>query len=92
LTTPSSAGALRGITRDVSISIANELNLPLEAQNLTRYDLWNANECFLTGTAAEIIPVVEVDGRKVGDGKPGDHTKEFLKLFREKASQEGRML
>lgn len=92
LTTPSSAGALRGITRDVSISIANELNLPLEAQNLTRYDLWNANECFLTGTAAEIIPVVEVDGRKVGDGKPGDHTKEFLKLFREKASQEGRMI
>ena len=92
LTTPTSAGALRGITRDVSISIAEELNLPLETQNLTRYDLWNAHECFLTGTAAEIIPVVEVDGRKVGDGKPGDHTQAFLKLFRSKASQEGMML
>ena len=92
ITTPTSAGALRGITRDVAISIADELQLPLETQNLTRYDVWNAEECFLTGTAAEIIPVVEIDGRKVGSGKPGDHTKSFLKVFREKASKEGAMI
>ncbi len=92
LTTPTSAGALRGITRDVAISIADELKLPLEAQNLTRYDLWNAEECFLTGTAAEIIPVVEVDGRKVGSGTPGQHTKDFLKCFRSIASKEGAIL
>jgi len=92
ITTPTSAGALRGITRDVAISIADELQLPLETQNLTRYDVWNAEECFLTGTAAEIIPVVEIDGRKVGTGKPGGHTKSFLKVFREKASKEGAMI
>jgi branched-chain amino acid aminotransferase len=92
ITTPASAGALRGITRDVSISIAEELNLPLETHNLTRYDLWNADECFLTGTAAEIIPVVEIDGRKVGEGKPGKLTLAFLERFRKKASKEGAMI
>ena len=92
ITTPTSAGALRGITRDVAIAIADELGLPLDANNLTRYDLWNADECFLTGTAAEIIPVVEVDGRKVGEGKPGPVTRSFLEKFRAKVSVEGRML
>ena len=92
ITTPTSAGALRGITRDVAIAIADELGLPLDANNLTRYDLWNADECFLTGTAAEIIPVVEVDGRKVGEGKPGPVTRSFLEKFRAKVSVEGKML
>jgi len=92
ITTPPSAGALRGITRDVAISIADELGLPLEAQNLTRYDLWNADECFLTGTAAEIIPVVEVDGREVGQGKPGPVTRSFLEKFRAKVSVEGTLI
>ena len=63
------------------------LELPLEASNFTRYDLWNAEECFLTGTAAEIIPVVEVDGRRVGTGKPGQVTKSFLERFRSKATK-----
>ena len=68
------------------------LELPLEASNFTRYDLWNAEECFLTGTAAEIIPVVEVDGRRVGTGKPGQVTKSFLERFRSKVSVEGTMI
>jgi branched-chain amino acid aminotransferase len=92
ITTPSSSGALRGITRDVAISIADELGLPMDANNITRYDVWNAEECFLTGTAAEIIPVVEVDGRCVGDGHPGPVTKSFMEHFRAKVSLEGTMI
>jgi len=60
--------------------------------NLTRYDVWNADECFLTGTAAEVIPVIEVDGRKIGTGKPGTHTGRILQVFRRKASAEGTRL
>ncbi len=92
ITTPTSSGALRGITRDVACNIASEMELATEMENLTRYDLWSAEECFLTGTAAEIIPVVEVDGRKVGNGKPGDVTKSFLKRFKSKVSVEGRKI
>ena len=92
ITTPTSAGALRGITRDTAISIANELGLTLETQDLTRYDLWCADECFLTGTAAEIIPVVEVDGRTIGNGKPGETTKAFLDTFHKKVCKEGTLL
>ena len=92
LTTPASAGALRGITRDTAIAVAEELGLPLISQELTRYDLWCADECFLTGTAAEIIPVVEIDGRTIGNGKPGSTTQDFLRTFREKASREGTLL
>jgi len=92
ITTPTSSGALRGITRDVACNIASEMNLTTEMENLTRYDLWSAEECFLTGTAAEIIPVVEVDGRKIGNGKPGDVTKSFLTRFKSKVSVEGRKI
>lgn len=90
LLTPSShAGALVGVTRQVSIEIARELGLEVVETNLTRYDVWNAEECFLTGTAAEVIPVIEVDGRVIGAGKPGPVTGRILGVFRRKAAAEG---
>lgn len=91
--TPSiSDGALGGITRGTVEEIAKELNIPYSARQITRYDVWNADECFLTGTAAEIIPVVEVDSRVIGNGLPGELTNRCLKIFRTKASKEGSFL
>jgi branched-chain amino acid aminotransferase len=90
LITPAShAGALVGITRQVSMEIARELGLEVAEANLTRYDVWNADECFLTGTAAEVIPVIEVDARAIGTGKPGPVTARILEAFRRKAATEG---
>ena len=88
-TPPSSAGALKGITREVTVEIAHSLGIPLAESNLTRYDLWVADECFLTGTAAEIVPVTAVDGRAVGTGHPGPVTGQFIDGFRAKAGSEG---
>ena len=92
LTPPLDAGSLRGITRGTVMDIADELEVPLREQALTRYDLWTAEECFLTGTAAEVIPCVEGDHRTVGSGIPGEFTKRFISSFREKSSVLGRML
>ncbi len=90
LITPAShAGALVGITRQVAIEVAQALKIPVVETNITRYDVWNADECFLTGTAAEVIPVIEVDARTIGTGKPGPLTAKILAEFRKKASQEG---
>lgn len=83
LTPPISAGALRGITRAVVFEIADELDLKLTETDITRHDVFVADECFLTGTAAELIPVVKVDGRVIGAGKPGPITKKMLGRFRE---------
>lgn len=91
-TTPTSAGNLRGITRGVAFNIAEAMGIPLKEAELTRYDLWNAEECFLTGTAAEVVPVTEIDGREIGDGKPGATTLRFIEDFRKKVSIEGTML
>lgn len=91
-TPDSSDGALKGVTREVLKKIAEELNILLKTTKLTRYDVWNADECFLTGTAAEIMPVVEVDGRQIGKGTPGEITQRCLKVFRQKVSKEGRFL
>ena len=91
-TPPLDAGSLRGITRGTVIDIAEELGVPLREQALTRYDLWTADECFLTGTAAEVIPCVEVDHRAVGTGKPGEVTKRFIASFREKVTSVGTMI
>ena len=71
LTPPLSAGALYGITRGTVIDLARENGMPVSEPNLTRYDLFIADECFLTGTGAEIIAVVKIDGRVIGTGKPG---------------------
>ena len=88
-TPPLDAGSLRGITRASVIDLAAELGVPYREQALTRYDLWTADECFLTGTAAEVIPCVEVDHRSVGNGQPGEMTRKFIVSFREKAKIDG---
>ncbi len=80
-TPPTSAGILEGITRDVVIRLAKRRNIDLEEKQLTRHDLYVADECFLTGTAAEVIAVTEIAGRKVGDGRPGPITKQLMSDF-----------
>lgn len=92
LTPSSSAGALKGITRATVLKISDELGVPWREANLTRYDVWVAEELFLTGTAAEIIPIVKVDARSIGSGQAGPITAKFLERFRELVSREGTML
>lgn len=75
MTPPLSAGALYGITRQTVIELARDAGLKVSEPNLTRYDLFNADECFLTGTGAEIMPVIKIDGRVIGNGKPGKATR-----------------
>jgi branched-chain amino acid aminotransferase len=82
-TPPASAGILIGITRNVVIELANEAGIAVREEQLTPDDLYNADECFLTGTAAEIIPVANIDGRKVATGKPGRITLNLLKDYQE---------
>lgn len=89
LTPSASHGALKGITRGAILDIAAELGLPVREAALTRYDLWCADECFLTGTGAEVIPVVKLDGREIGAGKPGPITARILAAFRRRAQSEG---
>ncbi len=80
-TPPLSAGALYGITRQTVMDLAVEAGLKVSEPNLTRYDVFNADECFLTGTAAEIVPVVKVDGRVIGTGRPGRVTGDLMNRF-----------
>ncbi len=80
-TPPLSAGALYGITRGVVIDLAREEGLTVAEPNLTRYDLFNADECFLTGTGAELIPIVKIDGRVIGAGKPGPITRRLVDKY-----------
>ena len=80
-TPPLSAGALYGITRGVVIELARAAGIEVTEPNLTRYDMWNADECFLTGTGAELIPVIKIDGRVIGTGKPGMVTKSLVKSY-----------
>ena len=86
--TPSVAsGILKGITREVVIRLAREAGHVVHEVEMTRYDLFNASECFLTGTAAEVIAVVKIDARVIGDGKPGPVTRDLLLRFREYAKK-----
>jgi len=71
------------------MDLAQGLGVQVKEQALTRYDLWIADECFLTGTAAEVIPCVEVDHRPIGDGKPGEWTQKLISLFRESVKKDG---
>ncbi len=80
-TPPLSAGALYGITRATVMDLAREAGIKVTEPNLTRYDLFNAEECFLTGTGAEIVPVVKVDGRVIGSGRPGDLTRMLTERY-----------
>ncbi len=88
-TPPGYVGALEGITRNAIIDIAKELGYEVSEEPFTRHDVYTADEVFLTGTAAEVIAVVKVDGRVIGDGVPGEHTNNLLKVFREKVVQDG---
>jgi len=81
-TPPLSAGALYGITRSVVIDLAREFGIEVTEPDLTRYDMFNADECFLTGTGAEIVPVVKIDGRVIGTGQPGAMTKKLVEKYR----------
>jgi branched-chain amino acid aminotransferase len=80
-TPPIDAGILEGITRDAVIGLARDAGLPVFERTMDRHDVYTADECFLTGTAAEVIPVVECDGRPIGGGKPGPVTKDLLQRF-----------
>jgi branched-chain amino acid aminotransferase len=88
-TPPIAAGALRGITRSVVFDIAAELGLQIRETDITRHDVFVADECFLTGTAAEVIPVVKADGRMIGSGKPGSITMRMIGRFRELTRETG---
>ncbi len=88
-TPPITAGALRGITRATVFDIAAELGLKITATDITRHDVFVADECFLTGTAAEVIPVIKADGRVIGTGKPGTITLRVIARFREIVRETG---
>src|SRR6267378_2878515 len=88
-TPPITAGALRGITRSVVFEIAAETGIKVVETDVTRHDVFIADECFLTGTAAEIIPVVKVDTRPIGTGKPGPITARMMARFREMTRETG---
>jgi branched-chain amino acid aminotransferase len=83
LTPPNDAGILEGITRDAVIGLAGELGIEVREIALTKHDVYIADECFLTGTAAEVVPVVKVDSRVIGDGAPGPITRQLMARFRE---------
>jgi branched-chain amino acid aminotransferase len=82
-TPPLHAGVLCGITRDVVFELAQQHGIPILDRDLTRYDLYTADECFLTGTAAEIIPAVQLDRRIIGNGHPGPITLKLVDSFRQ---------
>ncbi|MFA5311293.1 MAG: branched-chain-amino-acid transaminase [Candidatus Omnitrophota bacterium] len=88
-TPPQCMGTLRGITRDAVIEVAKKLKIGVHEHVITRHEVYISDECFLTGTAAEIIPVVMVDGRIIGSGKPSKTTLRLLSKFREITKKEG---
>ncbi|MFA5144610.1 MAG: branched-chain-amino-acid transaminase [Candidatus Omnitrophota bacterium] len=88
-TPPQCMGTLRGITRDAVLEISRNNGIPVHEHVITRHEVYISDECFLTGTAAEIIPVVNVDGRVIGTGKPGKLTLDIMKKFKELTKEEG---
>ena len=88
LTPPIDAGILEGITRNAVIELACEAGLAVREVPLTKHDVYIADECFLTGTAAEVIPVVKVDSRMIGAGNPGPITHMLEQRFHELTRQE----
>ncbi|MGD9014586.1 MAG: branched-chain-amino-acid transaminase [Candidatus Omnitrophota bacterium] len=88
-TPPQCMGTLRGITRDTVLDIARRLSIPTHEHVLTRHELFIADEAFLTGTAAEVVPVVCVDGRTIGRGKPGEITRLLMEEFHKRTKIDG---
>jgi branched-chain amino acid aminotransferase len=90
LTPPPSAGCLKGITRQAAMELAEGvLGLPVRQENLTLYDVYTSDECFLTGTAAEIVPAVVLDERPLGMGTPGPVTRRLVDAFRAHTAESG---
>ena len=88
-TPPQCMGTLRGITRDSILEIARKNKISAHEHVITRHEVYISDECFLTGTAAEVIPVVKVDGRVIGQGKPGKLTLNLMKKFKELTAKNG---
>lgn len=82
-------GRLKGITRDAVMELAAKAGMAVEERRITRHEIYNADECFLTGTAAEIIPIVKIDGRGIGGGKPGNYTLNLITAFHELTQTDG---
>ena len=89
LTPPADIGALEGITRDAVISLAKKMDIPVYEKLLKMEDVYNASEVFLTGTAAEIIPVVRIDERRIASGKPGEITLRLIREFKKITKVDG---
>ena len=87
-TPPNDAGILEGVTREAVMELAEEAEIAAIEYPLTKHDLYIADEVFLCGTAAEVVPVVKIDGRVIGDGKPGPISKEIIQRFHELVSTE----
>jgi branched-chain amino acid aminotransferase len=83
------SGALDGITRRAVMGVLKELGIPTHEVTMTRFDIYTADECFLTGTAAEAIPAVSLDRREIGSGKPGPLTLKVIAAFKKLANSEG---
>ncbi len=83
LTPPNEAGILEGVTRDAVIGLARREGIEVREVPLTKHDVYIADECFLTGTAAEVVPVTKVDSRRIGEGKPGPITRKLMARFKE---------
>jgi len=82
ITPPATAGALEGVTRRVIMKLAQEEGIDVSEREISAHELYNADEAFLTGTAAEVAPLVEVDGKKIGSGKCGPVTTRLIEKFK----------
>jgi len=89
VTPPVHVGILEGITRNTVMDLARQMLIPVEERVFTMTNVYGADEVFLTGTGAEVIPVVRVDDREVGDGRPGPMTRKLITAFRELVNHEG---
>jgi branched-chain amino acid aminotransferase len=89
VTPPAYAGTLKGITRGAIMDMAKKMEVPCSERMMTRHNIFNAAECFLTGSAAEIMPIVKLDSRQINDGKPGSLTLKLLEAYRQLAMTDG---
>ena len=92
ITPPSYAGILEGVTRNTVMELARSRGIKVKESLFNRHDIYNATECFLTGTAAEVIPAVKLDGRLIGNGCPGEITKSLITAFRQLTQTEGALI
>ncbi|MDD4334692.1 MAG: branched-chain-amino-acid transaminase [Desulfotomaculaceae bacterium] len=92
ITPPSSAGILEGITRNSVMDIAREKGIAVAEELFTMFDVYTAEEVFLTGTAAEVIPCINVDGRIIGSGMPGEMTRKLITAFKELTKVDGPLI